>query len=542
LIDLGRTMPGTVEFDAELPAGTKLTVEIGEAMMPTRSYPVTPAPDGKRHVFRPLIKHDGWTGLRFVWLHFDNPQGRVTFHWVRGVYQVLQCKYEGDFACSDEMLTRIWEMCVYSAHAVMGQGDSARPAPCLQTLCLDRLDRYPWAGDSRMIQTAVLDAFGQYDLVRSNLDRMLPKAARPIPDLQCIPPYTLDWALAVMDYYRYSGDVAFLAERLGDVTAIIDRYDAWPARWQDRKTPTPREQLQSWMFFDWDPRIGKGVDAQTTAAFAGKYVQTCRQLAEAAGRLNRSAAADHAAQLARKHVAQWREQHRKDWEKTYDTHAITNLILGDVLLSPEERSAAFAKAFADRQKRWTGTPYFGSYVLDALARLDRRQEAVEMLHDYWGTMIDAGATTVWEEWNPMTPLPVNCQPPQEGPPFTWGALSLIQPAGVGPARWLDREVLGISPALPGFARVRIEPHVVGLSWAKGAVASPRGPVSVSWADQASEFRLEFSTPAGCQGVEVVVPLGKAYRLDDRTIEPQSSGHGSATFTVGAKKHVFIVAK
>jgi len=528
MIDLGRVIPGTLEFAAKVPAGTKISVETGEAMVPLRTYPVAPEANGEFQVFRPVIANSGWTSFRFAWIHFDNPSGPITLRRMTGLYRVFPSNYVGDFSCSDEMLTRIWEMCAYSAHAVMGQS-----AGRLQTLCLDRVDRFPWIGDSRIIQTAVLDVFGQYGLVRSNLEGFLPKGTRPIPDINSIAPYTLDWALAAMDYYRCSGDAAFLQGRLDDLTAIVDKYDAISPRWEEMKRP-PDATL--WMFFDWDKRIGVKPDVQTAAAFAGKYVQTCRTLAEVATFLNRPEVAQHAAELAKKHTDQWRELFLGGWNKVYGLHAITNLLLGDVLTSPEEKAQAYDRAFADRRTRWTNTPYFGTHVLSALAKAGRQAEGIEMLNDYWGTMIDAGATTVWEEWNPTTCLPVNAQPPQFGCPNTWGGLSLIQPAGVGPVRWLFSEIVGITPETPGFQRVRIEPHPSGLTWAKGTIATPLGPVSVHWQDKHEQLVISYETPEACQGVTVAVPKARHYTLDGKKIDPSPGKDATVLLRVPQGKH------
>lgn len=38
--------------------------------------------------------------------------------------------------------------------------------------------------------------------------------------------------------------------------------------------------------------------------------------------------------------------------------------------------------------------------------------------------------------------------------------------------------LGVMPAEPGYTRVRIEPHLGRLSWARGVVSSPYGRISV----------------------------------------------------------------
>ena len=528
MIDLGRTMPGTLEFEANVPAGTKVSVETGEAMLPLRTYPVNVEPNGEFQVFRPVIANGGWTSLRFAWIHFDNPAGPITLRRMNGIYRVFPSKYIGDFSCSDEMLTRIWEMCAYSAHAVMGQSPGR-----IQTFCLDRVDRFPWIGDSRIIQTAVCDVFGQYSLVRSNLEGFLAKGTQPIPDLNSIAPYTLDWALAAMDYYQRSGDAAFLQERLADLTAIVDKYDVLPLRWEEMKRPA---DASLWMFFDWDKRIGVTPDTQTAAAFAGKYVQTCRALAESATFLNRPEAAKHATELARKHTARWRELFLGEWNKVYGLHAITNLLLGDILSSPEEQSQAYERAYADRRTRWSCTPYFGTHILSALAKTGRQTEAVEMLKDYWGTMIDAGATTVWEEWNPNTRLPVNAQPPQFGGPNTWGGLSLIQSAGVGPVRWLFSEIAGITPETPGFQRVRIEPHPCGLTWAKGTLATPLGPVHIHWRDQPEQFLLSYTTPEACQGATVVVPTARRYALDGKQVAASPGINGTVVLQVPKGRH------
>ena len=165
-----------------------------------------------------------------------------------------------------------------------------------------------------------------------------------------------------------------------------------------------------------------------------------------------------------------------------------------------------------------------------------------MLHDYWGTMIDAGITSVWEEWDPSVRLPVNAHPPQIGPPDTWGTLSLIQPAGVGPARWLLREIVGIVPELPGYQRVRVEPHTVGLAWAKGTVATPAGPLHASWKDTPVRFELTIETPDAVKNLSAAVQTGHAYQMDGQAVKPQAIRQGHAIFELKQGRHVLAVDK
>lgn len=50
--------------------------------------------------------------------------------------------------------------------------------------------------------------------------------------------------------------------------------------------------------------------------------------------------------------------------------------------------------------------------------------------------------------------------------------------------WMHRTVVGISPAAPGYTRVRIDPRPGGtLTWARGSVRTPHGLVAVEWRRQ-----------------------------------------------------------
>ncbi len=523
-LDLGRVLPGTVEIDADPAPGVKVSFETGEALLRKQKYEVNRVPDGKRAIFGPHIARGGWAGMRYVWIHFDNVSRPFSVHSLKGICRIRPSAYVGNFECSDEMLTRIWEMCAWSAHAVMGQATDEDPAPrpILQTLLMDRVDRHPWAGDSRVIQTAVGYVFGEYDLLLRAHEGFIPVATRPIPALNGIPPYTLDWALAVVDYYRVSGDAAYLQRRVDDVLEVMKEFDPTPA------------MKPGWYFFDWDRRIGQDISDQTTGAYWGKYVQMCRELAWAARQVGRVDAADQFAGKADQLAREWRQKN-SDWERKYDIHPITNLLLGG-LLEESDYQAAYAKVYADRLGRCTYTPYFGIYVVRALAHMGRHHIAVEMLRDYWGTMIQAGATTTWEEWHPSIRLPVNDLPPQFGPPDTWSGLSLCQPAGAGPAQWLIEQILGIAPEEPGFRRVRIEPHTVDLQWAKGSTASPFGAITVAWRKENGGLVLDFSVPNPSDGAIVLLPAGRAYKVNGIAVQPTRMEAGKALFVTSSGEH------
>src|SRR5215813_13997206 len=46
------------------------------------------------------------------------------------------------------------------------------------------------------------------------------------------------------------------------------------------------------------------------------------------------------------------------------------------------------------------TPYLYHYVVDALLLSGLKQEAADLLRSYWGGMVEAGADTFWEVYDP----------------------------------------------------------------------------------------------------------------------------------------------
>ena len=50
------------------------------------------------------------------------------------------------------------------------------------------------------------------------------------------------------------------------------------------------------------------------------------------------------------------------------------------------------------------TPYLYHQYVDALLAVEEKEKALQVLTDYWGGMIKAGADTFWELYNPENPI------------------------------------------------------------------------------------------------------------------------------------------
>ena len=119
------------------------------------------------------------------------------------------------------------------------------------------------------------------------------------------------------------------------------------------------------------------------------------------------------------------------------------------------------------------TPYFAGYELDALAKLGEFDCIEEKISSYWGGMIDLGATTVWEEYNPE-----NKGIEHYGMYGGKYEKSLCHAWGAGPIYLFGRYYLGVYPTSAGYETFAVEPNLGGLSEVRGVVPINGGTVSV----------------------------------------------------------------
>ena len=193
----------------------------------------TAAPTAHGQTYRLELNKSFYEGVRFGWIHvrsFDQPW-HITA--ARLVCQVKPVNYEGSFACSDLLLTRVWYAGAYGVKLNMLKDG-------LGAILMDRGDRTSWTGDDYAAQAAILAGFGQYAFVKASLDHTS-------KDSNGIESYALYWVLSWMDYFRYSGDVPALRQYADLARAKLDHANAIYA-----DPPIA--------FYGWDERLGAGFE------------------------------------------------------------------------------------------------------------------------------------------------------------------------------------------------------------------------------------------------------------------------------------------
>jgi hypothetical protein len=130
--------------------------------------------------------------------------------------------------------------------------------------------------------------------------------------------------------------------------------------------------------------------------------------------------------------------------------------------------------------------FYGYYMLEAMSAASENQRALDTVRDYWGTMLDVGATSFWEDFKlawtnncfRIDEIPVEGKKDIHGDygEFCYSGFrhSLCHGWAGGPAPWCIRHILGIRPVEVGCKSVEIKPFLGDLNWAEGAMALPDG--------------------------------------------------------------------
>ena len=462
LLDFGREIHGGVQLGCGLGArGMRIRVRFGESAAEamceigekgsTNDHAVR---DDVVTVPNMGVCEIGNTGFRFVRLDLVTT-GSVTLEYVRAVSLMRPLKRLGGFRCSDERLNRIWDTAVRTAHL------------CCQDYLWDGIkrDRLVWMGDTHPETMAILAAFGsQDDVLPKSLDYMA--AVTPSDQwMNNMGTYTLWWVRNVAEWYRFTGDLGYLRKHHRYLAGTVDHMVA-------HVTASNTFEGIRRPFLDWPTEHNRkavfaGVQglakiAFEEAAFLGgalgdaDLVRTCRGAAE-------------------------RVASQRGLDSNGSKQAAAMLALSG-MRDPKEMFAAVL----GRDGHAGVSTFYGYYMLEAMSAAGEDGRALDTVRDYWGAMLDVGATSFWEDFNlawtnncfRIDELPVPGKKDVHGDygEFCYRGFrhSLCHGWSAGPAAWLIHHVLGIRPLDVGCKRVEVRPFLGDLAWAEGAMALPGG--------------------------------------------------------------------
>ncbi|MBE9586423.1 hypothetical protein IM792_18365 [Mucilaginibacter sp. JRF] len=480
--DFGQTNAGWLEFDSPDLSGT-VEMTISEYDQPptyAASYPTkTMVPKKYGNTYRLELNPELYEGVRYGWIQIRSFSKTWHITKVRLVCQVRPTNYQGSFACSDTMLTRIWYTGAYTVKLNLLKD-------YLGAILMNRGDRFSWTGDAHPAQAASMVAFGNYDFVKMNL-------AHTSTQSNGIRSYALYWVLSLVDYYRYTGDASVLRDYIANTTDKLD--DAY------RVYGTKPNLL----FYGWDERLGAGFEHpdvdESQNAYKMLSIRAWQEFSEVMAALGEKHLQQKYQGYAREKIQAERQGDK--WYGDFGLHAGADAV-NTGLLNQNERDALYKKSFTDKVNRISYSPFNQYFVIKAFAGMQKYDDALSSIRDLWGGQITYGGTTFFEDYRPSwnEVVGINGTVPANQCGFT----SLCHPWGAGVTKWLSEEVLGIKPTSPGFTTFDILPHLGRtLTAVSGKTPTLHGVISA-----------DFNTKTGI--CNVTVPNGTTGRIGIPKVE------------------------
>ena len=399
----------------------------------------------------------GNTGFRFVRIDLLQPNTLINLKEARAILRYRNIPYLGSFKSSNARLDSIWMTGAYTTHLNM------------QEYLWDGIkrDRLVWLGDFHPELKTITKVFGYNEVIPNSLD--LACEQYPLPEwMNGMSSYSFWYLIIHYDWYMQNADIGFLQKHREYIVGLIDQI---ASKIDDEGTET----MGKFRFLDWPSSPNKeGVEAGFRALLVWALNDAeilCDILGEKEAKKKCSSSV---AKLNKKVMG----------HNNLKQAAALMAVAG--LLDPVQ--ACNDVVAVDGAARFS--TFYGLYMLDALSMAGRYDEALKIISDYWGGMLDMGATTFWEDFNidwmknsarldEFTPEGMNdihgsfgdyCYPSYRH--------SLCHGWSSGVTAWLTENVLGIKVMEAGCKTLKIEPYLGNLEWVEGSFPTPMGVVKV----------------------------------------------------------------
>jgi hypothetical protein len=492
-----RIVVGTIQVDVEAPAGVEVTVtagelvdEVGGLRSDTHTFGARIVGDGTRRTVETIDAY----GLRAV--EVDAGEG-ATVHGVTVAERLHPVVGDASFSCSDPVLDAIW---------AVGRRTVSICSLDAYVDCPTREQR-AWTGDHVVHQMVDLATNDDWTLARWSTaltasprpDGMLPMAVSgdaESTDIAIIPDWALHWLHGLWNVYRYLGDRDEVAGLLGVAEGVL--------RWFEPYLDDEGCLLDvtGWVIIDWAWNPNDGV----SAALNGLWGRALLEYAEMASWLGDEGRAEwarrHHARLVTGFERLWDHERQRYADSFIDggrrvqasQHGQAAALVGGLV--PPERIGRLVEVLTDESALVHATlsspsgpagpgsetpvggldlsggwpdpwwdvdtqvvraqPFFRYVVHDALVAAGRVDLIPAQCRD-WAVLLDREPGS-WSE--------------------TWFGGTVSHGWSSTPTRDLSTRVLGVTPAVPGFATASVAPTLGDLAWARGAVPTPAGPISV----------------------------------------------------------------
>ncbi|WP_394525555.1 family 78 glycoside hydrolase catalytic domain [Paenarthrobacter nicotinovorans] len=530
LIDFGQVFAGVAKVRLSGPTGTTVRISYSEVLRPdgeldTEYLGFNPNRSKKDWFQRDEVILDGqvtdytpWFTIHgFRYVAVEGLETVLQVEDVSGIVLSTDIRAISEFKAADTQLEQLWRNVTWSLRSNF----TDTPTDC------PTRERSGWTGDIQVfsptaIQLVDSEAFLRRYLRNLSLDQHADGTIPVVIPSEAVKGRargafsfartSVGWgdASVVIPWvlYKYLGDHGVLERQYQSAAAWVDNMEMRARtrrrryRRVGRRLDHAREQYILDHGYNWGEwlRPGEKFAASVAKNFLGQPVVATAYFAFSARLLSRTAEvlgkdedAVRYGQLAKNACAAWRDAFVSDGGARIGDDKQDEYVraLAFDLLLPEQRASATRRLveLIEKADFHLATGFLSTHmILDVLADEGRADIAFRLLLQQtgpsWLNQIDQGATTIWENWEGYKP---NGRATASHNHYALGAV----------AAFLQERVGGLSPAEPGYKRLRIAPLITGeLSSASIRLETPFGVASSAWVLAGTDVELTVDVPDG----------------------------------------------
>lgn len=404
----------------------------------------------------------GNSGFRFARIDLVDANTELQLKEVRAIFTHQDAPFIGSFRSNDERLNEIWNTGAYTVFVNM------------QEYLWDGIkrDRLVWLGDLHPEVMSVSTVFGYNEVIPKSLD--LIRDVTPVPGwMNGISSYSLWWIIIHRDWYYYHGDKEYLQAQKTYLTQLINHLFTLI---NDKGQETLDARFLDWPSNANPQGITAGLQALMTMTMdCGEELFTILDDSGMAAKCKEAAA----------NLRKYTPDHNQS-KQGASLMALAGL-MDPKKANEEVISVGGSKNFST---------FYGYYMLRAMAQAGDYTNALNRIREYWGAMLDLGATTFWEDFDidwmenagridELTPEgKVDVHRTYGNYCYKYYRHSFCHGWASGPTAWLSEYVLGVQVVEPGCKVVRVKPNLGDLQWVEGTFPTPHGVLKIRHEKQA----------------------------------------------------------
>lgn len=404
----------------------------------------------------------------------------VSYDSISMFYEYAPVKDKGAFRCSDDQVNRIYDVAKYTLHLNTRE------------FFIDGIkrDRWVWSGDA--YQSYLMNYYLFFDSATVMRTLLAQRGKDPVTShINTIMDYTFYWFLGIYDYYRYTGDTAFIRLCYPRMQTLMNY-----CLGRRNSDGLLQGMAGDWIFIDWADGLSKEGEVSFEQLLFCRSLETMALCADIVHDTQAQQQYNDLSKDVKGKLFNWYWNESKqalvhsriNGKPTDNVTRYANMFsIFFNYLNSQQQQGVKQQVLLNNQVPAITTPYMRFYELEALCALGEQGYVLQEMKRYWGGMLDLGATSFWEEYNPARKGAEHYA--MYGRPF---GKSLCHAWGASPIYLLGKYYLGVTPETPGYATYSVTPVLGGLQWMEGEVPTPGGNIQV----YCSKSEIKVQSPAG----------------------------------------------